>query len=63
MKVAKITIDLPKFVKNGWMYFKLKNKIRIKISKTTSLENDCQGVSGSASPKQPQSVTLLKYAE
>ena len=28
-------------------------------SSTTSLENDSQGVSLSASPKQPQSVTLL----
>lgn len=28
-----------------------------------SLKNDSQGVSLIASPKQPQSVTLLKYAE
>ena len=31
-------------------------------SKTTSLEKDCQGVSGIASPKHPQSVTLLKVS-
>src|SRR5690606_38444853 len=32
-------------------------------SSTMSLVNDSQGVSLMASPKQPQSVTLLKYAE
>ena len=39
------------------------NKKAIIISKITSLVNASHGVNLIASPKQPQSVTLLKYAE
>jgi hypothetical protein len=39
------------------------NKKVIIISKITSLVNDSHGVNLIASPKHPQSVTLLKYAE
>ena len=46
--------------KSGWMYFKLINKITIKANRTISFVNDSQGVNFKASPKQPQSVTLLK---
>ena len=45
------------------MIFLLKNKIAIKNKRIISFPNDCQGVNFTASPKQPQSVTLLKYAE
>ena len=37
----------------------LKNRIKIKINRNTSLVKDSQGVNGMASPKHPQSVTLL----
>ncbi|GAA4112675.1 hypothetical protein GCM10022393_11230 [Aquimarina addita] len=49
--------------KIGVIYFLPKNNSNININKITSLVNDSQGVNGNASPKQPQSVTLLKYAE
>ena len=46
--------------KSGLILF-LQRKIgKIQTSKTMSLVNDCQGVKCNASPKQPQSVTLLK---
>ena len=49
--------------KIGSIKFLLKYKNEIITSRTTSFVNDSHGVSLIASPKQPQSVTLLKYAE
>ena len=45
---------------NGVIYFLPAYMIRIKIKSTTSLVKDSHGVNLIASPKQPQSVTLLK---
>ena len=49
--------------KKGCINFLPKKSIKIKTSRITSFVNDSHGVSFMASPKQPQSVTLLKYAE
>ena len=46
-------------VKIGWMKFLPKYIISNKTNNTISLEKDSQGVNLIASPKQPQSVTLL----
>ena len=47
----------------GFIISCLINRNPIIISKIMSLKNDSQGVNLMASPKHPQSVTLLKYAE
>ena len=47
-------------LKIGFTYFIPTTKTRINTSKIMSLVKDSHGVSFTASPKQPQSVTLLK---
>ncbi len=47
--------------KTGVIIFLLKNNIKIKASKMRSLVKLCQGVSGIASPKQPQSIPARKH--
>ena len=63
-KVA-IPVVIPPIIEepNGFILFLKTNKITIKNNKTRSLQNDCQGVSFTASPKQPQSVTVFVIAE
>lgn len=47
-------------LKIGFINFLFQTITNIKTSKMRSLEKDCQGDKCMASPKHPQSVTLLK---
>ena len=59
----KAIIDVGSFEKIGWIYLSPNTNIKINTRSITSLVKLSQGVNFKASPKQPQSFTLSKYAE
>ena len=67
MQEAKVAIpvEIPpiKDETKGFILFLKTNNIIIKSNNIRSLQNDCHGVSLTASPKHPQSVTVFVMAE